>query len=143
MTNTGPAQEPAATTVAPSAVAPAPQVTPTWWESLSTQQIATGTLIVVLTSMAVIGLVALRDVIMLLFLGIVIGTALAPAVERLRKIGLGRDWSMVLAFSIMIAVLVAIVVSLVPFFNSQVALAYSQFPAGYQSRRRPGARPAG
>ena len=137
MTNTGPAQEPTDVTVAPSAVAPvptvAPAVVPAWWESLSTQQIATATLIVVLTSMAVIALVALRDVIMLLFLGIVIGTALAPAVERLRQTGLGRDWSMVLAFSLMIAVLVAIIVSLVPFFNSQVALAYSQFPVGYRA----------
>jgi predicted PurR-regulated permease PerM len=117
----------------PGAAPTGPLIAPNWWDRLTTKHIATGTLVVTLTILALWLLVMLRDVIMLLFLGIVIGTALAPAVERLRAIGLRRDWSMQIAFSIMIAMLVGIVVTLVPFITSQATLAYSQFPRGYRS----------
>jgi predicted PurR-regulated permease PerM len=110
-----------------------PVTAPSWSDRLTTKQIAGGTLMVALTIMGLWLLVMLRDVIMLLFLGIVIGTALTPLVERLRSLGLRRDWSMLLAFSVMIAVLVGIIIALVPFFITQATLAYGQFPSGYRT----------
>lgn len=106
-----------------------------WWQRTSLKQVALGTAIVALTITAGGVLIALRYVLLLLFLGIVVATALGPLAERLRNAGVSRGAAAVSAFLIFIAGVAAIIGALVPFFIDQISTVTIDLPERYASLR--------
>jgi predicted PurR-regulated permease PerM len=99
------------------------------------KQVAFGTALVALVITALALIVALRYVVLLLFLGIVVATALTPLVERLRKIGLSQSAAYLAAFGALLLVVIGIAMALIPFFTAQIVQAISDFPAFYAGFR--------
>ena len=73
---------------------------------------------------------------MLFFLGIVIATALSPIVNGLRRFGMRRDITLIIAFAIMIAAVVGIFAAILPFFISQSKAVMSEIPVIYRDVRQ-------
>jgi predicted PurR-regulated permease PerM len=88
----------------------------------------------VLLALALI--VALRYVLMLLFLSIVVATALAPLAERLRRWGASQGISVLVAFGLLIALVGGIIAAVVPFFMGQVTQVIVDLPERYASVRQ-------
>jgi predicted PurR-regulated permease PerM len=99
------------------------------------KQVAFGTALVALVIMALVLIVALRYVLLLLFLGIVVATALTPVVERLRNMGLLQNAANLVAFGILLLIAIGIAIALIPFFAAQIVQAVSEFPAFYAGFR--------
>jgi predicted PurR-regulated permease PerM len=108
---------------------------PVWWQRLTLPQVALGTAVVALTILGLGLLLSLRYVFLLLFLGITVATALMPMMERLRLLGLRRDWAALAAFSALVVVLSVIIGTISPFIFSQITMVATQLPAGYTSVR--------
>jgi predicted PurR-regulated permease PerM len=79
--------------------------------------------------------VVLRYVFLMLFLGIVVATALAPVVDRLRKLGLTQSVATLVAFGALLLVIGGIVAALVPFFVAQFVQALTDLPKFYAGFR--------
>lgn len=109
--------------------------TPSAWQRLTLKQVALGTAIVALVLLGLVLIVALRYVFLLLFLGIVVATALAPLVDRLRKLGLSQSTASLVAFGLLLLLLGAVLAALVPFVISQAAQAASELPTFYAGFR--------
>jgi predicted PurR-regulated permease PerM len=111
-------------------------VTPTsLWQHVTLKQVAMGTALVALIVLGLALIVALRYVLLLLFLGIVVATALTPVVDRLRQLGLGQSLAALIAFALLLVVVVAILAALVPFFASQIAQVAADLPTFYAGFR--------
>ncbi len=106
-----------------------------FWQRVTLKQVAIGTAIVALVVAALVLLAALRYVFLMLFLGIVLATALAPVVERLRKWGLPQSLATLLAFSLLLLAIFGIAAALIPFFVGQVVQAISDLPGFYAGLR--------
>ncbi len=106
-----------------------------WWQRVTLKQVALGTAIVALIVLGVLILIALRFVVLLLFLGIVVATALSPVAERLRKIGVSRGLAALLAFALLFALIGAILAALVPFFLAQITTVAADLPERYNGLR--------
>ncbi len=107
-----------------------------WLTKFSTRNVALGTLLVTLVVFLLYLLISLREVIMLFFLGIVIATALSPIVNGLRRFGMRRDITLIIAFAIMIAAVVGIFAAILPFFISQSKAVMSEIPVIYRDVRQ-------
>lgn len=105
------------------------------WECITLKQVAFGTALVALVITALLLIVALRYVLLLLFLGIVVATALAPLIERLRHFGLSQSAANVVAFGMLLLVAIGIGFALIPFFAAQIVQAIADFPAFYAGFR--------
>ncbi len=105
------------------------------WQRITLKQVAFGTALVTLVITALVLIVALRYVVLLLFLGIVVATALAPLVERLRNFGLSQSAANLVAFGMLLLVAIGIAIALIPFFAAQIVQAVSDFPAFYAGFR--------
>lgn len=117
---------------------PQPQsdaVTTPAWQRWTLPQIALGTAIIALIVLAAILLITLRYVVILLFLGIVLATALNPLFERLRTWGAGRTLASVVTFAILFAVVGGILAALVPFILAQVSTVLADLPGQYTALR--------
>src|SRR5215216_4545804 len=101
------------------------------WQRITLKQVAFGTALVALVITALVLIVALRYVLLLLFLGIVVATALAPFVERLRRFGLSQSAANLVAFGMLLLVVIGIAIALLPFFAAQIVQAVADFPAFY------------
>jgi predicted PurR-regulated permease PerM len=99
------------------------------------KQVAFGTALVALVITALVLIVALRYVLLLLFLGIVVATALTPLVERLRSMGLSQNAANLVAFGLLLLVAIAIATALIPFFAAQIVQAVSDLPTFYAGFR--------
>jgi predicted PurR-regulated permease PerM len=108
---------------------------PSWWQRLTLSQVALGTAIVALTILGLGLLLSLRYVFLLLFLGITVATALMPIMERLRSLGLRRDWAALAAFSALVIVLSLVVGTIGPFIVNQISMVMERLPAGYAGFR--------
>lgn len=106
-----------------------------WWQRLTLRQIAFGTALVALIVLAGLLLIALRYVVVLLFLGIVLATALSPVFERLRAWGVSRGVAATLAFALLFAFVGGLIAALVPFFLAQLATVAADLPARYGGLR--------
>ena len=107
-----------------------------WLTKFSTRNVALGTLLVTLVVFLLYLLISLREVIMLFFLGIVIATALSPIVNGLRRFGMRRDITLIIAFAIMIAAVVGIFAAILPFLISQSKAVMSEIPVIYRDVRQ-------
>lgn len=105
------------------------------WRTISLGQVALGTLLVIATLGSIWLLVSLRYVIILLFLGIVLATALSPIVERLRQWGMPRNFAVWLTFGLFFLLLAGLIRLFVPFFVEQLNNALRDLPAGYNTIR--------
>src|SRR3954469_4102579 len=77
---------------------------PAFWQRVTNKQVAIGTVLVALVLLALVLIVALRYVFLMLFLGIVVATALAPVVDRLRKLGLAQGTATLIAFGALLLI---------------------------------------
>jgi predicted PurR-regulated permease PerM len=106
-----------------------------FWQRVTLKQVVLGTAIVALVLLGLFLLIALRNMLIMLFLGIVVATALTPIVERLRRLGLSQGLSVLTAFALLILIVGAITAALVPFIATQVAQVASDLPERYISLR--------
>jgi predicted PurR-regulated permease PerM len=106
-----------------------------FWQRVPLKQVAMGTALVVLLVLGFALLIALRYVLLLLFLGIVVATALAPLVERLRRYGLPQGTAVLISCGLLLLLVVGVMVALVPFFAAQLALVADELPTRYASLR--------
>lgn len=106
-----------------------------FWQRISLRQVAIGTALVALVVVALALIAALRYVFLMLFLGIVVATALAPFVERLRRWGLSQNIATILSFVLLIVIIGGIITALVPFFFAQVVQAITDLPTSYANVR--------
>ena len=113
----------------------APSAPGSFWQRITLRQVALGTALVALVIAALALIAALRYVFLMLFLGIVVATALAPLVERLRKWGVSQSLATLLAFSGLLVVITGILAVLVPFFIAQVVQALTDLPSSYNGFR--------
>src|SRR3954467_6111071 len=89
---------------------------PMFWQQITTKQVAIGTVLVALVLLGLGLIVALRYVFLMLFLGIVVATALTPIVDRLRKFGLAQSAATLVAFGALLLIIGGIAAALAPFF---------------------------
>jgi predicted PurR-regulated permease PerM len=99
------------------------------------KQVAAGTAVAALLLAVVALLVALRYVLLLLFLSIVVATALAPLAERLRRWGLSQGLAALIAFALLLALMGAIIAAVAPFFVVQLTQVVSDLPERYAAVR--------
>jgi len=106
-----------------------------FWQRITNKQVAIGTGLVMLVVLGLVLIVALRYVFLMLFLGIVVATALTPVVDRLRKFGLTQSAAAMIAFGILLLILGGIVAALAPFFIAQFIQALTDLPTWYAGFR--------
>lgn len=106
-----------------------------WWQRLTLSQIALGTIVVALIIFAAFTLVTLRYVIILMFLGIVLATALGPVFERMRGFGTSRAVAATTALLLLFALIGAALAATIPFFLTQIAAVIGDLPARYSTLR--------
>ena len=120
-----------ATSAGPSSPLPGTSL----WQRLTLRQVALGTALVALTLLAGALLIILRYVFILLFLGIVVATALMPIFERLRRWNVGRGASALIAFGLLILLAAGIIAALTPFFVDQLTGFAAELPERYSALR--------
>lgn len=106
------------------------------WQRWTLPQIALGTAIVALIVLAAMVLITLRYVIILLFLGIVLATALNPVFERLRGWRVNRTFAAIVTFLLVFALVGGILATVIPFMLTQVAGVIGELPARYMALRQ-------
>jgi predicted PurR-regulated permease PerM len=106
-----------------------------FWQRVTLKQIAAGTAVAALLVAGVALVVALRYVFLLLFLSIVVATALAPLADRLRRWGLSQGLAALIVFALLLALIGAVVAAVAPFFVAQLTQAVSDLPARYAAVR--------
>src|SRR4051794_21519379 len=95
---------------------PSSNASPSFWQHVTLKQVALGTAIAALLMLGVALLIGLRYVLVLLFLSIVVATALMPLAERLRNWGFSQALAALASFSLLILLVAGILAALVPFF---------------------------
>lgn len=106
-----------------------------FWQRITNKQVAIGTVLVALVLLSLGLIVALRYVFLMLFLGIVVATALTPVVDRLRKFGLSQSNATLIAFGALLVIIGGIVAALAPFFVVQSVQALTDLPKFYAGFR--------
>jgi predicted PurR-regulated permease PerM len=109
--------------------------TPSFWQRITNKQVAIGTVLVAMVLLSLGLIVALRYVFLMLFLGIVVATALTPVVDRLRKFGLAQGTATLMAFGALLLILGGIAAVLAPFFVDQFIQALTDLPKFYAGFR--------
>lgn len=106
-----------------------------FWQRVTLKQVAMGTALVALVVLGLALLVILRYVVLMLFLGIVVATALGPVVDRLRAFGLSQNAAALVAFGLLLLIIGGVVAALAPFFAAQVVQAVHDMPEFYAGFR--------
>jgi predicted PurR-regulated permease PerM len=106
-----------------------------FWERVTLKQVAVGTALAALLLLGLALVVALRYVLLLLFLSIVVATALAPVAERLRRWGLPQVLAVSVAFGLLLLLVAGILAALAPFFAAQIVQLVVDLPTRYLSVR--------
>jgi predicted PurR-regulated permease PerM len=105
------------------------------WQRITNKQVAIGTVLVALVILGLLLIVVLRYVFLMLFLGIVVATALTPVVDRLRKSGLSQSAAVLTAFGLLLLIIGGIIAALAPFFVAQFVQALTDLPTFYAGFR--------
>src|SRR6185436_11933865 len=108
---------------------------PPFWQTVTLKQVALGTAIAALILLGILLFIALRYVLVLLFLSIVVATALAPLAERLRRWGAPQALAVLAAFGLLALLAAGILAALVPFFADQVVQLVADLPERYTAVR--------
>src|ERR1051325_920917 len=118
-----------------NAAATPPNNPPPFWQTVTLKQVAQGTAIAALILLGILLFIALRYVLVLLFLSIVLATALAPLTERLRRWGVSQALAVLAAFSLLVLAVAGILAAVVPFFANQIAQLATDLPERYAAVR--------
>lgn len=102
---------------------------------LSARDVVVGTLTMAAVTAAVWLLIRWHDVIFILFVAIVISTAIKPAVDRLHRRGLSRPAGIVTVYVIILALLGIIVVAGAPIMGEQASRVTREIPGVYRDLR--------
>lgn len=105
------------------------------WVRLSLSQIALGTAVFALVVLGLGLLIALRYVLLLLFLAIVVATALNPLAERLRRLNFSASLAALVTYTLLVLVVSGVLALLVPFFILQVVDIAADLPERYANLR--------
>jgi len=108
---------------------------PPFWQHVTLKQVAIATVVATLILLGIGLIIALRYVLLLLFLGIVVATALAPLVERLRRWGVSQGLAALIAFALLIVLVGGIIATVAPFILAQVSQVVADLPERYASVR--------
>jgi len=106
-----------------------------FWQRVTLKQVAVGTAVAALVVLGLALLVAIRYVLLFLFLSIVVATALVPLVERLRRWGLSQGVATLVAFALLLALVGGIIAAIVPFVINQVTQVLVDLPERYMTIR--------
>lgn len=104
--------------------------------SLSLRRVAVGTVLVMLVILSFFLLLELRSVIVAIFLGILLATALRPVMNGLRRIKLSRHLAAFGAVFLLLALVVATIVAVFPTFVTQGQRLIEQVPTFYAETRQ-------
>lgn len=106
-----------------------------FWQRVTLKQVAIATVAVALVLLSIGLIVALRYVLLLLFLGVVVATALAPIVDRLRRWGVSQGPAVLIAFALLLVLAGGIIAIVAPFIAAQVSQVVADLPNRYASVR--------
>jgi predicted PurR-regulated permease PerM len=109
--------------------------TPSWWQSLRLRSVALGTLVVVLVVLGVALVVTIRDVLIAIFLGILLATALRPIFNGLRKLKLPRAVAAMITVGLLVLVVVGGLAAAVPTMVEQARTLVAELPGLYERFR--------
>jgi len=101
----------------------------------STRQVVTATLFVVAVSLGFWLLYRFRLVLFILFIAIVLGTALRPAVQWLNRRGVPRPAGVMLMYLLILLVLVVFILLVIPLITREAAQIAANVPDYYQGLR--------
>jgi predicted PurR-regulated permease PerM len=107
-----------------------------WWQQLTPSKVAQGVVVVLLVIVGFLAILALRNVLILLFVGIVLATAVRPLMNRLRAVHLPRSLSALGALLLLVGLLYAVIVAVAPFLLIQAQRLMEQVPSYYASLRQ-------
>lgn len=105
--------------------------TPDW----STRQVVTATLFVVAVSLAFWLVYRFRLVLFILFIAIVLGTAIRPAVQWLNRRGLPRPAGVMVMYALILLILVGFILLVIPLITREAAQIGTEMPEYYQDLR--------
>jgi len=101
----------------------------------STRQVVTATLFVVAVSLGFWLLYRFRLVLFMLFIAIVLGTAIRPAVQWLNRRGVPRPAGVMLMYLLILLVLVVFILLVIPLITREAAQIAANVPEYYQGLR--------
>ena len=101
----------------------------------STRQVVTATLFVVAVSLGFWLLYRFRLVLFMLFIAIVLGTAIRPAVQWLNRRGVPRPAGVMLMYLLILLVLVVFILLVIPLITREAAQIAANVPDYYQGLR--------
>ncbi|MGE5222943.1 MAG: AI-2E family transporter, partial [Omnitrophica WOR_2 bacterium] len=107
--------------------------TPTVLPQLRARQIAQATLFIVMVGVAFWLLLRFRDVIFILFIAIVLSTAITPAVDWLYRRGVPRAVGVILMYLLITAFVIGFLLLAAPLILNQVTNVVSNIPGYYQA----------
>ncbi len=119
----------------PTNGAPTPTAPLPLWQRVTPRQVALGTIVVALTILLCAFVVAIRNIFILFFLGIVVATALQPIADRLKRYQAGRGPAALVAFSVLLVIVAGLIAILAPFFIQQFSAFADELPASYTNLR--------
>lgn len=102
---------------------------------ITLRRVALGTVLVMLVVLGFVLLLQLRDVIVAIFLGILLATALRPIMEVLRRVKLSRHLSAFGAVLLLVALVIGALVAVAPTFVAQGQRLIEEVPAFYADAR--------
>jgi predicted PurR-regulated permease PerM len=108
-----------------------PSSFPKW----STRQVVYATLFVLLVLTSFFLLYRFSRIVFILFIAIVLGTAIRPAVEWLYQRGISRSGGVILVYVLLFLLVVGVGVALVPLFTQQAAAIVADIPVYYNDFR--------
>jgi predicted PurR-regulated permease PerM len=106
-----------------------------WWRELTPGKVAQGVLAVLLVLLGFAALFWLRNVLALLFVGIVVATAVRPLFAWLRERRLHRTLAGFLAIAVLVGAVAALLAALAPFLLLQGRAIVVQLPSYYEALR--------
>jgi predicted PurR-regulated permease PerM len=112
------------------------QPTQTWWDSVQLRDVAAGTLMVMLVLSGFAMSLALRGVFIAAFLGILLGTALRPLMEFLRRITKSRVVATSISVALLVLFVASIIVALLPLMFEQSSALIRALPGFYEVIRQ-------
>lgn len=111
------------------------QPTTTWWQALRLRSVALGTLVVMLVILCVVLIVTIRDVLIAVFLGILLATALRPIMNGLRALRLPRSVAALITVALLVLAALALLVASVPLLVEQARTLATEVPSFYERVR--------
>jgi predicted PurR-regulated permease PerM len=108
-----------------------PDLTPRY----SNRQVVYATLLVVAVIFSFFLLFHFSQIVFLLFVGIVLGTAIRPIVNRLYRGGLPRPVGVIMVYFSLLGLIVGLIVLLIPLFTQQILAIANNLPAYYENFR--------